>query len=206
MPSVAPAARQFRPPRSRAALITRRNFGQDVPLLLQGAAPSLTAYAESGTNWGYSYLATARHRSVAHQHHDGRRAAQRRRGSGVVLRRLSPTSRQAFNRCKCSAVWEPVVPGTASFAGSVNFETTGLATRERGGEAQLQLGSFGARRGMLSYSTGLTPSRFAANARVQCATNEWLSLSLGRVRLLPDFCPPDISAIVTFSNSPRRRV
>ena len=37
-------------------VIDRRNFGQDVPLLLQSASPSLTAHTETGTNWGYSYL------------------------------------------------------------------------------------------------------------------------------------------------------
>src|SRR5690349_15799905 len=30
-----------------------RYFGQDVPLLLQGPAPSLTSYAETGNYWGY---------------------------------------------------------------------------------------------------------------------------------------------------------
>src|SRR5258705_4070124 len=33
-----------------------RYFGQDVPLLLQSAAPSLTAYSETATYWGYSYI------------------------------------------------------------------------------------------------------------------------------------------------------
>src|ERR1051325_11231328 len=33
-----------------------RYFGQDVPLLLQGAAPSLTSYAETANYWGYSYI------------------------------------------------------------------------------------------------------------------------------------------------------
>jgi len=36
--------------------IGRRNFGQDVPLVLQGAAPSLTSYAETANYWGYSYI------------------------------------------------------------------------------------------------------------------------------------------------------
>ncbi|MCC6244438.1 MAG: TonB-dependent receptor plug domain-containing protein, partial [Gemmatimonadaceae bacterium] len=37
-------------------VITQRHFGQDVPMLLQGASPALTAHTETGTNWGYSYL------------------------------------------------------------------------------------------------------------------------------------------------------
>src|SRR5690349_10907474 len=36
--------------------IRPRYFGQDVPLVLQGAAPSLTSYAETGNYWGYSYI------------------------------------------------------------------------------------------------------------------------------------------------------
>src|SRR5262245_45901701 len=36
--------------------IAPRYFGQDVPLILQGAAPSLTSYAETGNYWGYSYI------------------------------------------------------------------------------------------------------------------------------------------------------
>ena len=39
-----------------AAAIRQRQFGQDVPLLLVGAAPAMTAHTETGTNWGYSYL------------------------------------------------------------------------------------------------------------------------------------------------------
>ena len=145
--------------------ITRRNFGQDVPLLLQGTAPSLTAYAESGTNWGYSYL---RLRGI-----DQSRINITM--DGVPLNDAEDQVLYFANFPDLSASIQSVQvqrgvgtssAGTASFAGSVNFETTGLATRERGGEAQLQLGSFGARRGMLSYSTGLSPSRFAANARV----------------------------------------
>src|SRR5437763_539484 len=38
-----------------SAEITRRFFGQDPPLLLQGT-PSLTSYAETGNYWGYSYV------------------------------------------------------------------------------------------------------------------------------------------------------
>lgn len=37
-------------------VITQRAVGQDPPMLLQGASPSLTAHTETGTLWGYSYL------------------------------------------------------------------------------------------------------------------------------------------------------
>ncbi len=144
--------------------ITRRNFGQDVPLLLQGAAPSLTAYAESGTNWGYSYL---RLRGIDQSRinitMDG--VPLNDAEDQVLYFADFPDLSASIQSVQVQRGVGTSSAGTASFAGSVNFETTSLATRERGAEAQLQLGSFGARRGMLSYSTGLTSSRFAANAR-----------------------------------------
>ncbi|MEP6835710.1 MAG: TonB-dependent receptor [Gemmatimonas sp.] len=144
--------------------ITRRNFGQDVPLLLQGAAPSLTAYAESGTNWGYSYL---RLRGIDQSRinitMDG--VPLNDAEDQVLYFADFPDLSASIQSVQVQRGVGTSSAGTASFAGSVNFETIALATRERGGDAQLQLGSFGARRGMLSYSTGLTPSRFAANAR-----------------------------------------
>lgn len=145
--------------------ITRRNFGQDVPLLLQGAAPSLTAYSESGVNWGYSYL---RLRGI-----DQSRINITL--DGVPLNDPEDQVLYFANFPDLSASVQSVqvqrgvgtsTAGTAAFAGSVNLETTSLATSQRGAQAQLQLGSFGARRAMLAYSSGLSPSRFAATARL----------------------------------------
>jgi iron complex outermembrane receptor protein len=144
--------------------ITRRNFGQDVPLMLQGTAPSLMAYSESGVNWGYSYM---RLRGV-----DQSRINITM--DGVPLNDPEDQVLYFANFPDLSASIQSVqvqrgvgtsTAGAASFAGSVNFETTALTTKEKGAEAQLQMGSFGARRGMLSYSTGMTPSKFAASAR-----------------------------------------
>jgi iron complex outermembrane receptor protein len=56
--------------------------------------------------------------------------------------------------------------GTASYAGSINFETVPVAQRQAGGDVQLQMGSFGAQRATASFNTGLTDSRFAAYGRV----------------------------------------
>lgn len=144
--------------------VRRRNFGQDVPLLLQGAAPSLTAYAESGTNWGYSYL---RLRGIDQSRinitMDG--VPLNDAEDQVLYFADFPDLSASIQSVQVQRGVGTSSAGTASFAGSVNFETTSLATKERGGEAQLQYGSFNARRAMLSYSTGLTPSRFAASAR-----------------------------------------
>ena len=145
--------------------IQRRNFGQEVPLLLQGAAPSLTAYAESGTNWGYSYL---RLRGI-----DQSRINITMDGvplndpeDQVLYFADFPDLSSSVQSVQVQRGVGTSTAGTASFAGSVNFETTALATRDKGGEAQLQLGSFDSKRAMLTYSTGLTPSRFAAYARI----------------------------------------
>lgn len=144
--------------------VRRRNFGQDVPLLLQGAAPSLTAYAESGTNWGYSYL---RLRGIDQSRinitMDG--VPLNDAEDQVLYFADFPDLSASIQSVQVQRGVGTSSAGTASFAGSVNFETTALATRERGGEAQLQYGSFNARRAMLSYSTGLSPSKFAASAR-----------------------------------------
>jgi iron complex outermembrane receptor protein len=145
--------------------IQRRNFGQEVPLLLQGAAPSLTAYAESGTNWGYSYL---RLRGI-----DQSRINITLDGvplndpeDQVLYFADFPDLSSSVQSVQVQRGVGTSSAGTASFAGSVNFESISLASRDRGGEAQLQLGSFDSKRAMLTYSTGLTPSRFAAYARL----------------------------------------
>ncbi|MBC8085898.1 MAG: TonB-dependent receptor [Phycisphaerae bacterium] len=145
--------------------ITNRNFGQDVPLLLQGAAPSLTAYSESGVNWGYSYM---RLRGIDQSRinitMDG--VPLNDSEDQVLYFADFPDLSASIQSVQVQRGVGTSSAGTASFAGSVNFETTALATRERAGEMHLQVGSFGARRVMGSYSTGLTQSRFAANARL----------------------------------------
>ena len=145
--------------------IARRNFGQDVPLLLQGAAPSLTSYAETGTNWGYSYL---RLRGIDQSRInitlDG--VPLNDAEDQVLYFADFPDLSSSLQSVQVQRGVGTSSAGTASFAGSVNFETAALAMRPRGGEAEIQLGSFSAKRAMLSYSTGLMPSHFAAYARL----------------------------------------
>ena len=56
--------------------------------------------------------------------------------------------------------------GTASYAGSINFETMPVARRERSGDVEVQLGSFGAQRASASFNSGLGDNRLAAYGRV----------------------------------------
>lgn len=143
--------------------IERRYAGQEVPLVLQ-SAPSMTAYAETGTYWGYSYM---RLRGI-----DQSRINLTL--DGIPLNDpedevlyfadfpdLANSIRSAqIQRGVGTSAW-----GTSAFAGSINFESIPIAAAGQGAELQLEGGSFGAKRGSLEYQTGLH-GRFAAYGRV----------------------------------------
>lgn len=144
--------------------ITQRHFGQDVPMLLQNAAPSMTSHTESGTMWGYSYLRL-------------RGLDQTRINitlDGVPLNDMEDQVLYFANLADLMSNVQSVQvqrgvgtssAGTASFAGSVNFETMPVARRDAGGDVQLQMGSFGAQRMSVSFNSGLTDSKFAVYGR-----------------------------------------
>jgi iron complex outermembrane recepter protein len=145
--------------------IERRTYAQDVPLMLQGTTPSLTAHSESGTNWGYSYL---RLRGID----------QSRINLSIDGIPLNDPEDQVFyfaNFADFSASLQSVQvqrgvgtsgTGTASFAGSVNFETKPVFGLPRQAAAEMQLGSFGARRLMIEGNSGALGHGFAATARL----------------------------------------
>jgi iron complex outermembrane receptor protein len=145
-------------------IIMQRQFGQDVPLLLQGASPSLTAHTETGTNWGYSYLRL-------------RGMDQTRINitlDGVPLNDMEdqvlyfadlPDLMQSVQSVQVQRGVGTSTAGTASYAGSVNFETTPIATKGAAGDASVQLGSFGAQRVSAGFNSGLTASKFAVYGR-----------------------------------------
>jgi iron complex outermembrane receptor protein len=142
-----------------------RYFGQDVPLVLQGAAPSLTAYAETSNYWGYSYI---RLRGID----------QSRINFTIDGIPLNDPEDQVLyfadfpdlaNSLRSIQVQRGVGTssnGTAAYAGSINMESVPLAVTPRGGSVQIEDGSFQSRRGSAEYATGLLDSRFAAYARV----------------------------------------
>ena len=147
-----------------APAIERAFFGQDVPLLLQGE-PSVTAHTETGTYWGYSYI---RLRGI-----DQSRLNLSLDGiplndpeDQVLYFADFPDLANSLQSVQVQRGVGTSGTGSAAFAGSINFETTSLATRRQGGELQLGVGSFGTRRASLEYHTGLLPSRFAAYGRL----------------------------------------
>jgi len=134
-------------------------------MLLMNAAPSLMAHTETGTQWGYSYLRL-------------RGLDQTRINitiDGVPLNDMEDQVLYFANFADLLSNVQSVqvqrgvgtsTAGTASYAGSINFETVPVAQRQAGGDVQLQMGSFGAQRATASFNTGLTDRRFAAYGRV----------------------------------------
>src|SRR4051794_2860503 len=144
--------------------IEARYFGQDVPLVLRGAAPSLTSYSETGNYWGYSYI---RLRGI-----DQSRINLTIDGiplndpeDQVLYFADFPDLANSLHSVQVQRGVGTSSNGTAAYGGSINMESMPLAS-PRHGELQLEGGSFGSRRGSAEYATGLMPSRFAMYARV----------------------------------------
>ncbi len=145
--------------------IGRRNFGQDVPLVLQGAAPSLTSYAETANYWGYSYI---RLRGI-----DQSRINLTLDGiplndpeDQVLYFADFPDLASSLRSVQVQRGVGTSSNGTAAYAGSINMETIPLAASPRSATVQLEGGSFGSRRASAEFETGLLPSRFAMYGRV----------------------------------------
>ena len=141
-----------------------RYFGQDVPLLLQGAAPSLTSYAETGNYWGYSYI---RLRGI-----DQSRINLTLDGiplndpeDQVLYFADFPDLANSLRSVQVQRGVGTSSNGTAAYAGSINMETIPLAASPRAGQVQLAGGSFGSRRYSGEYQSGLLPNRFAFYVR-----------------------------------------
>jgi iron complex outermembrane receptor protein len=142
-----------------------RYFGQDVPLLVQGAAPSLTSYAETANYWGYSYI---RLRGI-----DQSRINLTLDGiplndpeDQVLYFADFPDLANSLRSVQVQRGVGTSSNGTAAYAGSINMETLPLASSPRRAEVQLEGGSFGSKRVSAEYQSGLLPSRFAMYARL----------------------------------------
>lgn len=144
--------------------IQPRYFGQDVPLVLQGAAPSLTSYAETGNYWGYSYMRLrGLDQSRINLTLDG--IPLNDPEDQVLYFADFPDLANSLQSVQVQRGVGTSSNGTAAFAGSVNMESISPAST-RGGEVQLEGGAFGSRRISADYRTGLLPSRFAFYARL----------------------------------------
>ena len=145
------------------AEIEQRSFGQEVPLLLQGT-PSVTSYAETGNYWGYSYT---RLRGI-----DQSRINLTIDGiplndpeDQVLYFADFPDLASSIESVQIQRGVGTSSAGTASFAGSINFETAPLAAR-REAELQVEGGSFGSKRASAEYRSGLLASGLAFYGRL----------------------------------------
>lgn len=153
------------------ATIEQRHFGQEVPLLLQGAAPSLTAYAETGSNWGYSYLRLrGLDQSRINLTLDG--IPLNDPEDQVLYFADFPDLFSSIQSVQVQRGVGTSSTGTAAFAGSINFETMPVANTTRGMEAELQYGAFNARRAMLAMRSGLLSNRLAASLRLSAQSTD----------------------------------
>ncbi|MDH5315791.1 MAG: TonB-dependent receptor [Gemmatimonadota bacterium] len=162
------AARTSQSQLSQAA-IDRVQAGQDAPLLLQSLT-GVTTSSDAGGYSGYSYL---RLRGI-----DQTRLTISL--DGVPLN--DPEDQVLYfsnvpdflNSIESVRVQRGVGSsgfGTASFGGSLNFESVPVASTPRFGEVQLTGGSYGTGRTSLEGATGLT-NGFAAYARVSAQTTD----------------------------------
>ena len=148
-----------------------RYFGQDVPLLLQGPAPSLTSYAETGNYWGYSYI---RLRGI-----DQSRINLTLDGiplndpeDQVLYFADFPDLANSLGSVQVQRGVGTSSNGTAAYAGSINMESVPLGVAALSGNVQLERGSFGSKRYSAEYQSGLMPTRFAWYGRVSSLSTD----------------------------------
>ena len=145
------------------AQLQRRAAGQDAPLIV-ATTPSVTVYSDAGGYSGYSYI----------------------RLRGLDQTRLNITiDGVPLNDPEDQVLYFSNVPdflgsigsvdvgrgvgastfGTASFAGSLNFQSVPLATTPQSAQAELSAGSFGTWRASLQGATGVGAKGLAAYGR-----------------------------------------
>ena len=148
--------------------ITRRELqrgyaGQEMPILLQ-AVPGITSYAESGSASNYSYM---RLRGIDQTRInitlDGI-PLNEPEDEGLYFSNF-PDFANSIASVQVQRGVGSSTHGTASYAGSVNFESVPVAAVARGGELQLTRGAYATSRASGIFQTGLLPSGFAGYVR-----------------------------------------
>jgi iron complex outermembrane recepter protein len=144
--------------------IERRYSGQEMPLLLT-ATPSVTAYSDGGAFSNYTYM---RLRGIDQTRInitlDGV-PLNDQEDQGVFFSNL-PDFGTSVQSVQIQRGVGTSSQGTASYAGSVNFESIALANGPRRGELQLSRGAFNTTRGSAEWQSGLLPNKFAFYGRV----------------------------------------
>ena len=143
--------------------IQRSSSGHDAPLTL-GATPSMSAYSDAGGFSGYSYL---RLRGIDQSRInitvDG--VPLNDPEDQVMYFSNFPDFMGSMSSVQIGRGVGASNFGTASFAGSLSFESVPLATTPRGGQAELSGGSFGTWRSSVQGATGVGSRGIAAYGR-----------------------------------------
>ena len=144
--------------------LERRYFGQELPLLLT-ASPSITAYSDAGSFSGYAYM---RLRGI-----DQSRINITLDGIPLndpedhfVYFSNFPDLTNSLRSVELQRGVGASSNGVASYAGSLTMESVSLAGARRGGEVQLERGSFDSDRGSVEYASGLLPSKLSFYGRL----------------------------------------
>ena len=152
------------------AELERRYFGQELPLLLT-ASPSITAYSDAGSYSGYAYM---RLRGI-----DQSRINITLDGIPLndpedhfVYFSNFPDLPNTLRSVELQRGVGTSSNGVASYAGSLTMESVSLAGAQRGGDLQLERGSFDSNRGSIEYATGLLPSKLSFYGRVSAQETE----------------------------------
>jgi iron complex outermembrane receptor protein len=145
------------------AELQRRYTGQETPIVLQ-AAPGITAYSESGSASNYSYM---RLRGIDQTRInitlDGI-PLNEPEDEGLFFSNF-PDFANSIASVQVQRGVGSSTHGTASYAGSVNFESVPVASVAPGGELQLTRGAYATSRASGTYQTSLQPSGFAGYVR-----------------------------------------
>ncbi len=159
----APAAQAAARTSVTRAELQRTYTGQDAPLALR-ATPSMTAYSESGSWSGYTYV---RFRGLDQTRLnitvDGVPLSDPE--DQVLYFSNVPDFLGSVESVDVSRGVGASTFGTSAFAGSLNFQSLSLATTERGGQAELSLGSYNTWRASVQGATGVSSRGFAAYGR-----------------------------------------
>lgn len=146
------------------AELDRRSFGQELPLLLT-SSPSITAYSDAGSFSGYAYM---RLRGI-----DQSRVNITLDGIPLndpedhfVYFSNFPDLTNSLESIELQRGVGASSNGVASYAGSLTMESVSLAAAQRGGDVQIERGSFDSNRASVEYATGLRPSRLSFYGRV----------------------------------------
>ena len=152
--------------------IDRIHVGQDALFMLESTTPSMISYSESGTS--FSNYGQFRLRGI-----DQSRVNITLNGAplndmidqGVFFSNFTDFS----NSIQSVQVQRGVgtsTNGTASFAGSINFESVNLSDAESSAEIELVGGSFNTYRGSAAAKTGLMDSKTAFYTRFSSFTSD----------------------------------